>query len=206
MGLIYVIRYKPEGAEYVGQTTQDLSDRIHQHLRSDSLLGDMIRSHGEESFDVRVLCYCPDALLNEAEQKAIESLGTLFPKGMNKTLGGSGAYRNRTQLERHNMAKEFCRRGHHKGKWNSCGECIREKDRQRYHRDKEKRLAAQNARKAKIPKTCRECGGSREKRSSYCLACKHSRRVVSYQKYYGANRHLVIAKAAKSKAKNRGRC
>lgn len=68
LGTIYMIRFRPDGTEYVGQTMQDLSDRAAQHAKSRNLLGRMIRKHGAEQFDVRVVAHCPKRLLNTTEQ------------------------------------------------------------------------------------------------------------------------------------------
>ncbi len=202
MGIVYAITYLEDGTEYVGQTTQDLSDRITQHVKTKSLLGTFIQKKGLEAFGIRVLAYCPRDQLNECERDWVERLGTLFPDGFNKTFGGSGASRPRGS--RPSRAREYCNRGHWKGKPNKCLECARKRDRRRYRESEQRRENMRvRSRAAKDPCVCAECEGPRPKHAQFCVGCRELRRNRSQLAYYERNRETVIRRAAQSKKRRK---
>lgn len=91
---IYRITHAETGRSYVGQTRNQLAIRWSQHkhgARSGNrgLLATAIREHGAESFAVTVLQVCesvPEA--NDAEVRWIAEIGSQFPAGFNKQVGG----------------------------------------------------------------------------------------------------------------------
>lgn len=90
-GVIYLITNTISGMKYVGQTIQQLRERIWQHKYHGELYIDQeIQRLGWENFTVTVLETCPIELLNEREIFWIAELKTKYPDGYNLTSGGSG--------------------------------------------------------------------------------------------------------------------
>ena len=97
-GLVYLIRNTINGKLYVGQTTQRLARRWHDHVQAQqrpsayrSTLRSAIAKHGPAAFTVGRL----DTANSRAELDAkecfwIQQLNTVSPAGYNLTPGGGG--------------------------------------------------------------------------------------------------------------------
>lgn len=87
--IIYRMRNKNNGKCYVGQTIQKLTERVYDHSRENSVIGQALRKYGREGFAVSVLqrCGTPEEL-DEAERYWIRKLRTLAPEGYNVHPGG----------------------------------------------------------------------------------------------------------------------
>jgi group I intron endonuclease len=107
--LIYLIKNRITGKEYVGQTIRSLSERWREHCRPSKSkkcteLHNAITKHGREAFVVSVLAET-DSLdeLNRSEAHHIEGRNTITPFGYNLTTGGENYIRS--SLTRARMAK-----------------------------------------------------------------------------------------------------
>lgn len=95
MGWLYCLTFS-NGKKYIGLTTTSPSRRFGRHkaaaadLRYRARIYAAWRKYGEPAFSV--LAQMPNALLAEAEQKAIAVFGTKIPHGYNQSDGGEGAY------------------------------------------------------------------------------------------------------------------
>ncbi|MBO4400979.1 MAG: GIY-YIG nuclease family protein [Selenomonadaceae bacterium] len=95
--VIYVVKYRPNGMLYVGQTTQQLKRRMRQHIRGsldtsrNSHLDSAIGKYGIGEFDLYVIMQCQtkDAL-DFWETFFIAFFNTRDPYGFNLTDGGGG--------------------------------------------------------------------------------------------------------------------
>jgi group I intron endonuclease len=94
MGHIYLITNKINGKLYVGQTVQELNQRLYQHIASavhrDSLLHRAILKYGGDNFEISELEPVDDKDLSAREKYWINKLGTLKPNGYNINPGGAG--------------------------------------------------------------------------------------------------------------------
>lgn len=93
---MYVAHCNATGKQYIGITSKGYRTRWRQHVTnarngSATALHKAIRKHGQESFQLAVLCK-PDTVerLKQAEVWAIEKLNTMAPHGYNLTRGGDG--------------------------------------------------------------------------------------------------------------------
>ena len=99
-GLIYVVTHKASGRRYVGQTKErTVSDRWKKHIeevtkpsrKSRRPLIEAIRKYGHGAFRFRKIDDAASlAELNEKERHWINKLGTLVPRGFNRSRGGQG--------------------------------------------------------------------------------------------------------------------
>ena len=92
---VYCLEF-PNGKRYVGKT-HDLSDRVGVYSRfgGSSRVDDAISEFGIDSVDIRVLCRVDglsmvdmELCLSILEIKYIRELGTVYPNGLNVSLGG----------------------------------------------------------------------------------------------------------------------
>jgi group I intron endonuclease len=99
-GLIYVVTHKASGRQYVGQTKErTVRDRWKKHIeevtktsrKSRRPLIEAIRKYGPGAFTFKKIDDAASlAELNEKERHWINKLGTLIPRGFNRTRGGQG--------------------------------------------------------------------------------------------------------------------
>lgn len=93
-GTVYLITNTITGKKYIGQTTQDVQKRFHQHAtdsRSGRHLYNTIKCYGEENFIVDELITCFDQKsLDFMETYFIELHNTFTPNGYNLCMGGNG--------------------------------------------------------------------------------------------------------------------
>ncbi len=99
-GLIYVVTHKASGRQYVGQTKErTVRDRWNKHIeevtktsrKSRRPLIEAIRKYGPSAFTFRKVDDAASlAELNEKERHWINKLGTLVPRGFNRSRGGQG--------------------------------------------------------------------------------------------------------------------
>ena len=118
--VLYVIRNRISGQEYVGTTTRSLALRLSDH-RHRALVGTRrsplyaaIRQHGWDSFTVETIAVAEsyDALL-QMERQAIAERGTMAPNGYNLVEGGRGnfGWRMSEETKRKIAAKATGRKG-----------------------------------------------------------------------------------------------
>lgn len=106
LNVIYAVCNRVNGKRYVGQTKRGMHVRLSEHVSAmnkprvkgkRSAFHDALRKHGVEAFDVEILEVLSDTatktVLNEAEIRWIEKLGTQAPCGYNLTPGGGGGTR-----------------------------------------------------------------------------------------------------------------
>ena len=89
-GVIYLIRNR-NGKGNIGQTVQNLSERVKQHMKSSSgckALQAAVRKHGRDAFCVSVLANVSEDELNVEECRLIAEHNTLVPNGYNILPGG----------------------------------------------------------------------------------------------------------------------
>ena len=91
-GIIYLLIDGTNDFEYVGQTTQSLEQRFHQHKYGDQYIDHAIQKHGEDMFVKAILkvCYSKEEL-DYWERHFIKSRDTMAPNGYNLTAGGSNS-------------------------------------------------------------------------------------------------------------------
>lgn len=88
---IYVIENKINNKKYVGQTTQELKQRLHAHYTewSNNYLKNAMRKYGEDNFSITLLDVATTKdELNDKERYWIKRLNTISPNGYNLTFGG----------------------------------------------------------------------------------------------------------------------
>ena len=97
MGYIYLIRNIKNGKAYIGQTTQNPTNRLAQHLRGSGskLIRHAVEKHGRSSFTLEILHEALDFLLDDLEAEEIRNRNTLAPNGYN-IEGGGNANKNCT--------------------------------------------------------------------------------------------------------------
>lgn len=114
--VIYVVTNKINRKQYVGQTTQSLSSRWHQHKRSKigcRALKSSISKYGPEAFEIVELAKAVDQEeLNNLEIQFINDLNTMAPNGYNLKSGG------RTNIVYSDQSRKKMSESH-KGKKNS---------------------------------------------------------------------------------------
>lgn len=89
-GVIYLIQFE-NGKGYIGQTVQDLSQRINQHVKNVSgckALSSALHKYGLEAVSIEVLAEAPQSELNALERQLIAEHKTMVPKGYNILPGG----------------------------------------------------------------------------------------------------------------------
>lgn len=93
--LIYRLYNRLTNKSYIGQTVQNLSDRLSAHRRIDSsctLLNKAIKKYGWDSFSIEILLEIPKSkdisLLNRLEEEFIEVYNSQSPNGYNLLSGG----------------------------------------------------------------------------------------------------------------------
>jgi hypothetical protein len=92
MGMIYSIKNKLNGKEYIGQTRYPVEKRWGEHAcakRRITTIGYALRKHGVENFEFSVIETCDDDTLNDREIFWIAERKTTAPQGYNQTSGGS---------------------------------------------------------------------------------------------------------------------
>ena len=100
MGVIYLIICLVNMKEYIGQTIQEVLERIKTHRRGKqyktksgrhTVLQNAIAKHGWHNFTWRVIERdIPEHMLDEREKAHIEERNTCTPNGYNLTKGGRG--------------------------------------------------------------------------------------------------------------------
>lgn len=94
MACIYYIKNKKNGRMYIGQTVQNLEDRIKQHLRGNTEVDKDMRYFGIDAFDYGVIEYCKSEDLDNKEIYYISKYDTYF-NGYNNQLGGRKTGKNK---------------------------------------------------------------------------------------------------------------
>lgn len=93
-GIIYKITNKTNGKVYVGQTKQELKDRLRQHRteRGSYPISNAIRKYGMDGFDVEVIDSATNPEeLNKKEINYIRQFECLKPDGYNIRSGGNSS-------------------------------------------------------------------------------------------------------------------
>lgn len=99
--IVYVIRNMLDGREYVGQTKNTAKGVWSRHTKplekrrkdKESQYVDVsIAKHGKENFSFRIveICEHTQEVIDEAEDRWILELNTLYPNGYNMKRGGAG--------------------------------------------------------------------------------------------------------------------
>lgn len=88
MGYIYCVTNTLNGKQYVGQTTQSVSDRWKQHCAYGTALHKAIKKYGTENFQITVLAETNNDFLNPLEAWFVFELQSVAPNGYNLTTGG----------------------------------------------------------------------------------------------------------------------
>ena len=91
--IIYILTNKTNGKKYVGKTTGLFQNRLKDHFRNDSYIGNSLRKHGLDGFETQQVIYHKDDL-DYWEQYFIAKLNTIYPNGYNLTAGGDGGERS----------------------------------------------------------------------------------------------------------------
>lgn len=98
-GLIYLLIHQPSGMKYVGQTvttfarrwTGHCNDAAREPAERESLVSDLIRRDGPDSFQSEILGTANNQHeLDALEKHFIAKHNTLVPDGLNKSRGGGG--------------------------------------------------------------------------------------------------------------------
>lgn len=110
-GKVYVITNRVNNKKYVGVTTKTINRRFEEHTKTDSYIGNAIRKHGRENFDISLLDVADtERELFEKEIEWIEKLET-YGKGYNLTNGGEGgATKKKIKINLTDTQKRFCKR------------------------------------------------------------------------------------------------
>lgn len=88
--IIYKIENKINGKIYIGQTKNSLNNRVANHFKNESFIGNALRKYGIQSFDVSIIDECSSKeILNEKEQYWIRFYNCGAPLGYNLLPGGS---------------------------------------------------------------------------------------------------------------------
>ena len=91
VGRIYGIINLVNGKIYVGQTQRTLKERIAEHKHGGLYVDKAIRKYGWENFRAEVIEECTTLEeLDERERFWIAEFDCIYPKGYNRTAGGSG--------------------------------------------------------------------------------------------------------------------
>lgn len=112
MGIVYLVRNKVNGMQYVGQTCWSLEARKERHEKlaekgSKTHFHNAIRKYGVDAFDWRVLWSNVDKEdLNDLEIRWIELLNTRSPNGYNLTDGGDGFKGNHTEEAKRQISEK----------------------------------------------------------------------------------------------------
>lgn len=96
-GIVYVLFDKKEGKFYIGQTTQDLSVRLSQHVHqawvgSRVPLSKAIRSSGADNIYLVRSEVLPKASLSEREAQLMVEFNSHYPSGYNVIRSGHTAH------------------------------------------------------------------------------------------------------------------
>lgn len=113
MGCVYMAT-SPDGRSYIGVTRHSPDVRWQQHCsmarrrHSPGYFAAALRQFRPETFVWRVLLIADDAaFLKEMEVRAIEAYGTLYPHGLNATVGGDGVSLDAaTEIRRRRSSKK----------------------------------------------------------------------------------------------------
>jgi group I intron endonuclease len=90
--IIYKIENLINGKIYIGQTIKSLSNRVSEHIKSNSYIGNALRKYGIQSFVTSVIDEADTKeILKEKEKYWIKTLDCKAPNGYNLTDGGDGA-------------------------------------------------------------------------------------------------------------------
>ena len=89
--IVYLLYCMTSRMGYVGQTTRTLEERWKEHmLWGKDLIGEAIREHGAETFELSVLATTDNLEeLARLEVREIEKHGTRAPRGYNIRAGGN---------------------------------------------------------------------------------------------------------------------
>lgn len=87
-GIIYLYRDETGKPVYVGQTIQPLKVRHKQHLTKskNNLFNNKLQNH---EYSLEIVCEAESDQLDALEQHYIEVYHTLYPNGLNLTIGGT---------------------------------------------------------------------------------------------------------------------
>lgn len=92
MGVVYMLTF-PDGLQYVGQSIC-FEKRMKQHASASHMSGTRVKEwilrYGWDQVKKEVLLEGPNSCLNDDERRLIREKGTLWPSGLNMTLGGDG--------------------------------------------------------------------------------------------------------------------
>jgi group I intron endonuclease len=88
MGIIYILKNKINDKCYIGQTNQSFDKRLKQHLRSNTLIGTVLKKYGVNVFDKILLENIPEEQLDYLEIDYIQKYNSLVPNGYNFETGG----------------------------------------------------------------------------------------------------------------------
>ena len=117
-GEIYIARNKITGKAYVGQaqklmgvaeqkwggkgrwTRHRLESTLEDASSYQNLVSEAIRTHGFESFELKIICECLLDEMDELEERYIAEYNTLEPNGYNMTTGGKKGKHSQLANER----------------------------------------------------------------------------------------------------------
>lgn len=94
-GYIYKITNKVNNKVYIGQTSRNIRERYHEHLRcsetssSNQPLYNAMKKYGKEAFEVTLVEMCDANLLDDREIFYINQYDS-YNNGYNATIGGEG--------------------------------------------------------------------------------------------------------------------
>jgi group I intron endonuclease len=88
MGTIYILENKINKKFYIGQTVQLFKERIRQHKKSNSLIGNALRKYGIDNFEITLIENIQEEELNNLEIEYIQKHNSISPNGYNLMSGG----------------------------------------------------------------------------------------------------------------------
>jgi len=89
MGIIYILENKIDGKCYVGQSNQKFNERLGDHKKRNSIIGNAIRKYGIDNFNKVVIENISEEKLDELEIEYIKKYNSLVPNGYNLDSGGN---------------------------------------------------------------------------------------------------------------------
>ena len=100
---LYRITCQVNGKQYIGMA-HNPKYRFTDHKRAKTLIGNAMRKHRKENFDIEVLVEGEDQYIADLETPAILKFKTLHPFGYNLSL------QTQTSFKHHEMSKEKMRK------------------------------------------------------------------------------------------------
>lgn len=105
--VIYKITNLVNGKAYVGQTVRKLWERLKEHRKSKSAIGNALRKYGKESFSIEILAECLTIdEMNNKEIHFIKTLNTMKPNGYNLAAGGLNSLASDEAKEKMSTSKK----------------------------------------------------------------------------------------------------